>query len=253
MNQLNYYINLIKAAPFLPLLRRQANHILNTMPDLPAPEDTHLNVTEKSYHIVSLGESSMASIGVDSQQHGITGFLASYIEETDQKCSYEIAATSGYTAQKVKDILLPTINSPEADVILIGLGANDSFQVTSPKKWRQNLEGILKTLRQKFEQTPIVFINMPPIKEFPIFTRILKYFVQRQLYILRAELESLIKVHDQVYFIEKELTAKGFISEYNLHGKVANDFYSDGVHPSKLTYKYWGKEIFTFLKKESLL
>ncbi len=253
MNQLNYYLNFLKAVPFIPLLLRQAKHIRKTMPDLPAPEDVRLEVDENNFHVLSLGESSMASIGVDSQRHGITGFFSDFVNEAKKgPCSYEIAAKSGYRADQVKNELLSTINSPSADLILIGLGANDAFQMTTPKKWRSHIEEIVNHLRDRFAQTPIVFINMPPIKEFPIFTSLLKYFVQRQLFILKSELVDLVAPMEKVHVISHELTAVGLIQKYQLGHKQLNDFYSDGVHPSQLTYRLWAREIFEFTDKNKL-
>lgn len=248
MNQLKYYFRLALAAPFMPYLYRKVDRIMNEMPDLPAPEDTMKKVNDAKVHILSVGESSIASIGVDTQEHGLTGFLAQQIEQYhDAKVSYEVIAKSGYTAAKVHDELLSQIQSDSADIIIIGLGANDTFQLTKPKKWRRDLNNILDFLVNRFRDTPIVFINMPPTTEFPVFNRMLKYFVSKQMLILRNELQQLITPYPQVYYIPYKLTAERLIKRYHLQGKRIPDFYSDGVHPSKLTYEMWAREIFDFI------
>ena len=223
---------------------------MDNMPDLPAPSDTRKEVENAKVHILSLGESSIASIGVDTQEDGLTGMLAQQIEKQyDTMASYEIVAKSGYTAAMVNDELLSQIQSESADIIMIGLGANDTFKLSKPKKWRKDLTKMLNFLSKRFKNTPIVFINMPPITEFPVFDRMLKYFVSKQMLILRNELQRLIPSYPQVYYIPRKLTAEWFINRYNLKGKRINDFYSDGVHPSKMTYDMWAREIFDFIQK----
>lgn len=249
MNQLKYYLRLAVAAPFMPYLYKKVNRIMKEMPDLPAPEDIHKENKNAQFHILSLGESSIASIGVDSQEDGLTGSLAQQIEQQYQtKVSYEVTAKSGYTAAMVHDELLAQIKSEKADIIMIGLGANDTFKLSKPKKWRNDLANILDFLTTRFGDTPIVFINMPPTTEFPVFDRMLKYFVSKQMLLLRSELQGLIPSYPSAHYIPFKLTAEKLIKKYQLNGKRIPDFYSDGVHPSKLTYNMWAREIFEFIQ-----
>ena len=130
---------------------------------------------------------------------------------------------------------------------MIGLGANDTFKLTKPKKWGHDLINILDFLSKRFGSTPIVFINMPPTTEFPVFNNMLKYFVSKQMLILRNELQQILPSYPHAYYIANKLTAEAFIKKFNLQGKSVQDFYSDGVHPSRLTYDLWAREIFDFI------
>ncbi len=254
MNQLKYYLRLAIAAPFMPLLHKKVDRIMKDMPDLPAPEDIRKQVNNAQVHVLSVGESSIASIGVDTQENGLTGFLAQQIEAHHKvPVSYEVIAKSGYTAAMVHDELLPTIQSKAADIIMIGLGANDTFKLSKPSKWRSDLTNILDFLTKRFNDTPIVFINMPPTTEFPVFDKMLKYFVSKQMLILRSELQKLIPSYPHAYYIPHKLTAERLIKKYNIKGKQIPDFYSDGVHPSKLTYNMWAREIFEFIQQNVTL
>lgn len=253
-NQLKYYFSLLRASPFMPLLYHQAKHIKNTMPDLEAPTDNIQSDGPNSFHVLSIGESSIASIGANTQQNGITGYLTKQIRSAKKlKCSYEVIAKSGFTAAKVKEVLLPKISSAQANLVIIGLGANDSFQLSSPNKWRKNVREILDHLQHKFGTVPIVFINMPPIVEFPIFTPMLKYYIHRQISILKKELEQLTTPLENVHFMKNELSILGFIRKYNLPNTNIDDFYSDGVHPSELTYKHWASEVFEYINHKGLI
>ncbi len=221
---------------------------MTDMPDLPAPEDVRKEEEDANVHILSLGESSIASIGVQTQEEGLTGYLAKQVKNHyNTNVSYEIVAKSGYTAAKVHEELLGDIQSQQTDLIMIGLGANDTFKLTKPNKWRRDLENILSFLSKRFGNTPIVFINMPPTTEFPVFNNMLKYFVSQQMLILRDELQQLLPSYPQAYYIANKLTAEGFIKKFDLQGKRIQDFYSDGVHPSRLTYDLWAREIFDYI------
>lgn len=239
----------------MPILYKQAKNIMTSMPDLSAPEDIEYSDGPDSFHILSVGESSIASIGVDSQAHGIAGFLAAHLKSRSQSnYSYEVIAKSGYTAEKVKDRLLSKISSSRADLIVIGLGANDAFKLSTPKKWHENVVYIISHLQEKFSaKVPIVFINMPPITDFPIFTTLLKFFVSNQLGILKSELVNIVSKRENVFFMDNNLNTQVFMKKYNLQDKVFDDFYSDGVHPSKITYSIWAKEIIEFLDKECII
>jgi len=224
---------------------------MSEMPDLPAPPDVIKENSDANIHILSIGESSIASLGVDSQEDGLTGFLAKQIETNyNNLVSYEVVAKTGYTAAKVNDKLLPQIQSKNADIIMIGLGANDTFKLSKPNKWGKDLANILDSLKKRFGDTPIVFINMPPTTEFPVFDNMLKYFVSKQMLILRNELQKVVSKYAYTYYIPHKLTADRLIKKHNLNGKQISDFYSDGVHPSKLTYRLWAQEIFEFIDME---
>jgi len=133
---------------------------------------------------------------------------------------------------------------------MIGLGANDTFKLSKPNKWGKDLANILDSLKKRFGDTPIVFINMPPTTEFPVFDKMLKYFVSKQMLILRNELQKVVSKYSYTYYIPHKLTADRLIKKHNLNGKQISDFYSDGVHPSKLTYRLWAQEIFEFIDME---
>ena len=144
------------------------------------------------------------------------------------------------------------MQSTEADLIIMGLGANDSFQISKPKKWKQDLVDIIAHVRKNFGKVPIVFINTPPMEELPALGRLLRFFLNRQMSLLRDELYKVTRNQKGLYFIKKKLTCRALAGKYKLKYDSISDFYSDGVHPSKLTYNLWAKEIFEFIQEKNL-
>ena len=153
---------------------------------------------------------------------------------------------SGFTTKKVTDIIIPSIQETDVDLIVVGLGGNDAFTLSSPKKWRQDVTNLITTLRAKFPDSLIVFCNMPPIKLFPAFTSLIQFTIGNLVEIFGEELSSLVKQFDRVYFSDEVITLKYWLTKYSIEGQVC-DFFSDGVHPSKLTYQTWAKDLAYFL------
>ena len=99
-----------------------------------------------------------------------------------------------------------------------------------------------KPIKTKFPGTVIIFCNMPPIKEFPAFTSLIKFIVGNLVEILGEELKAVATGHENVFYFGDKITLSGWIEKFQLKIKK-EDFFSDGMHPSKLTYQIWAKYI----------
>ena len=53
---------------------------------------------------------------------------------------------------------------------------------------------------------------------------------------------------ENVYYNKEIIALKTWQKRHNLEGNI-DVFFSDGVHPSKLTYQTWGKEMAQFIMK----
>lgn len=249
MNQFKYIFGSICGLPFFPIMYFQGKKILDNMPDLPPPVDTKGILPGKhgKKSVLIMGESTIAGIGASSHQNALVGALCRSIHETYQcTVEYEVVAKSGYTAQQVIDDLLPTVKTKSVDYIVIGLGANDTFQLTNPKKWGERVAHLLMELRDRYKDAKIIFINMAPVRDFLVLSRLLKFFLGQQIDLLGDELTKTIRNFDNVYFIEDRIALEDYMKKTN-HQYRAEDFFSDGVHPSELTYNMWGKDIGRFV------
>ena len=89
---------------------------------------------------------------------------------------------------------------------------------------------------------------MPPIKEFPAFTKIIKFVIGNLVEILGKRLYRKVKNNKNVHFNNEIISIKTWKEKYKIKGN-STTFFSDGVHPSKLTYQIWGKDMATFIMK----
>jgi len=247
---IKYLLGVIISIPLLPLLIFQGKRIKKETPRLPEaknPKGFINSSSNKTFKLIALGESTIAGVGVDFHKNGFTGALAKEIaKQKDIAVLWRVYAKSGYTAKLVRKRLLPKIEESNADAIIIGLGGNDAFKLNSPSLWIFQIVLLIKEVKKKFPKTPIYFTNMPPIKEFPAFTKTIKFIVGNLVEILGKKLHKRVRKKSNVHYNEEIITLKKWKEKFTIKGDT-NIFFSDGVHPSKISYQVWGKDMANFI------
>lgn len=254
-NQIKYILGAIASIPFLPIMYFQGKKIKRNIPQLPEAIGTEgfEGQSSKQINLLTLGESTIAGVGVDQHKNGFTGALAKTLSQHSKfQVNWKVFAKSGYTAKQVAQELIPKIKNFQPDLIVIGLGANDAFNLNSPNRWRAGMNAVLTELNKKFPNAKIICNNMPPIKEFPAFTPLMKNVIGNLVELLGNELNKMVKNYNNVFYINEKMKFEDWINKFDLN-LTRNDFFSDGVHPSKLTYQTWGKEVADFILKNKKL
>ena len=245
---IRYLLGVIISFPLLPLMYYQGKHIRASVPELPEAEGIEGQCqanpsTINTLKIISIGESTIAGVGVQTHEEGFTGAFANELSKLfNMNVSWKVYAKSGYTARKVENKLIPKITETKADMIIIGLGGNDAFTLNSPSKWKVQIRSLIASVKSKFPEAVIIFCNMPPIKEFPAFTTLIKFTIGNLVEILGDELGVIVNDYENTFYFGEKITLKGWIDKFGL--KIQKEeFFSDGVHPSKLTYQTWAIDI----------
>jgi lysophospholipase L1-like esterase len=249
---LKYVLGSIVSLPLLPLLYFQGKKIRKKVPKLPEANEPKGFVNgnfDKTLNLLSIGESTIAGVGVDYHKNGFTGALANTLSiELKSNINWRVYAKSGYTVKQVYQKIIPKIEENTIDIIVIGMGGNDAFTLNSPKKWASDIKNLINLLQTKYPNTPIFFTNMPPIKEFPAFTTSIKFVIGNLVEILGKELNNAIINKKNVYYNNEVVTLKAWSKKHSLPSNNSKIYFSDGVHPSKLTYHVWGEEMAKFIK-----
>ena len=249
-----YYLGAIISLPLLPFIYFQGKNIRKKVPKLPEAKEPEGFVNgnfDKTLNILSIGESTIAGVGVDFHKNGFTGALANTLsKELENNINWKVYAKSGYTVKQVCKNIVPKIEESSTDIIVVGMGGNDAFTLNSPKKWVSDIENLINLLQDKFPGTPIFFTNMPPIKEFPAFTKTIKFVIGNLVEILGNELNNIINNKENVYYYNEIVTLKTWSKRHSLPNNNSKIYFSDGVHPSKLTYHVWGEEMAGFIKSK---
>ena len=254
--QLKYLLGCMLMAPILPLMYVQGKRIRSSVPTLPEAKGSKGYVdikAEKDFNTLLIGESTISGVGVNTHEEGFAGsFSAQLAELTHTNIRWRVYAKSGYTAQDVHDKIVPKIKEAHADLIVIGLGGNDAFGLNSPNKWEKSIHKLIQSLRVKHPSSPIIFTNMPPIKEFPAFTPLIKFSIGNLVEMLGTQLEKMVHKMDNVYYHSMKITLKEWNERLGIEANPSY-YFSDGVHPSKETYQVWGSEFAKFVNSLGFL
>ncbi|MFK7921254.1 MAG: SGNH/GDSL hydrolase family protein [Bacteroidia bacterium] len=246
--KLKYTLGAILTIPFLPLMYLQGKRIKASVPKLPEAKGVEgqaifAKSAKPNLKMLAIGESTIAGVGVATHEEGFVGTLAKELAQRLQaQIDWKVYAQSGYTVKSITKRIVPQISEREIDLIVIGIGGNDAFELISPKRWREDSQNLILDLREKFPNSLMVFCNMPPIKEFPAFTSLIRMTIGNLVEILGEELYELSQDFEKVHYHKEVITLSGWMKKHDVKGST-NDFFSDGVHPAKLTYQVWAKDM----------
>lgn len=253
---LRYLLGATVSIPLLPIIYFQGKRISASVPKLPEATGTVGKTTSNEVHsirLITIGESTIAGVGAKTHEEAFTGALARNLAKaTGKAVQWRVYAKSGYTVKMMREKLLPMIEETALDLIVVGTGGNDAFTLNRPWKWRREQAALITDLQAKFPKTPICFTNMPPIKEFPAFTPLIRFVVGNLVQLLGDELGNLVQDYEQVYFNAEQVSFDTWTKRYNISGDIAQ-FFSDGVHPATITYQIWGKDFANYIARQQIL
>ncbi|MFT4686616.1 MAG: lysophospholipase L1-like esterase [Neolewinella sp.] len=252
--KLKYLVGGAVMIPLLPFMYLHGQRIIKSVPKLPGakyPEGEVPGPKARNLHLLVIGESTMSGVGVATHEEGFTGALARTLGAGWRtKVHWKVYARSGFTLRKLKVELLPLIEEAKADLIVVGMGGNEAFKMNTPAGFRKDMQAVIDDLRAKFgPDVPICFPNMPPIKEFPAFTPLIKFTLGNMVEYFGEELTDLIKDQHNLYYNSEVISLEHWAKTLNME-KDPTAFFSDGVHPSGLTYTTWGADFAQFIQRK---
>ncbi len=245
-----YFIHLLKSIPLLPIIYFQGKKIKKKVQFLPEAKDPEGSVNINSGHnlkVLFIGESSFAGVGSNFHKNSFAGHFSKELSSSfHSNINWKVYAKTGYNVEKVYQRILPKIEETHCDLLVIGIGANDSFEFTQPKKWLQNIQLLIDSLRNKFPKTPISFAQLPTIEAFPALTKEMQFVLGNHKDLLAQYLYNQTLKNENIYFPTDKVDIQKWMKQLKADQTIA-DFFSDGIHPSELTYKLWAKESVQFL------
>ena len=123
------------------------------------------------------------------------------------------------------------------DFVVVALGGNDTFKVSSPNRWRNGMLKLIEIMRAKYPNAVILLANTPRVKDFAVLPPILKSVLWRISLLHHENAKTLVKEFENVYY-------------YDEAGAVADGFFSDGVHPSAHGYALWSEAMIKSLMRK---
>ncbi len=219
----SYWLFQLQLFPWLPFLIYQAKKIRKSSPKLPA-QSPLLTLGQGEKHVVLLGESTVAGVGASSASTTLAGNFSRIFGN-----SYQIEAIGkkGLRVKEAFSLYLKHKNSErkKSEGVLLFLGANDCFLLTSPQEFKKELESLIQQIQVATGAEWIYLAAIPPVHLFPAFSEQMRSFLYRQRNYLLLEMEAIAARKPQVIF-------------HQIPMDLQPEFFSaDGVHPSDLGYQ----------------
>ena len=229
-----------------PILLKQGKETREKFLKLPEPEGSREGIVGQGeiLKLLILGDSAGAGVGVETQEHALSGQIAKNLSKT-HNLDWKLLATTGHTTADVVEYL-PTKKGLRFDVALISLGVNDVTSFISPKKWIKQCESLIQILEQQFSVKRIIWSDLPEMEKFPALPQPLRWLVGARKNHLRKYLVKYISRRNNLELLvfPDELTE----SQENINDWIA----IDGFHPGPRVYTIWAEEfVKQFLDKPS--
>lgn len=145
-------------------------------------------------------------------------------------------AVSGYTVEDALRQELPVVKHLKPDFVTVLIGANDNFSQTDPRIYERELAGFLDELQKLLEKPEnIILITIPDYSKSPAAAGYdsegISTSIEEYNEIIKAEAGKRKLQAADIFEVSQTMTG-------------AEDYISDGLHPSVLGYAKWEKVIY---------
>jgi lysophospholipase L1-like esterase len=218
-----YWLFQLQLFPWLPYLVYQVKKVRESSPKLPS-QSSLLTLGQGEKHVLLLGESTVAGVGASAAAHTLAGNFARLLGD-----SYQIE-TIGKKGLRVKDAFSlyhqhKKSRSATTEGVILFLGANDCFLLTSPQEFKQELRSLMLQIQVETDANWIYLAAIPPVHLFPAFSEQMRSFLSKQRAYLQREMEDIAANDPKVIY-------------HTIPMDLQPEFFSaDGVHPSDLGYQ----------------
>jgi len=226
---------LLRGAVILPQGRRLRRDTPR-LPDAPAPWHGRSDpggggsgsAGERPLHLLVLGDSTAAGVGVDHAELGLGGRLADAVaEHTARTVDWRALGRNGATARDlVRGYLAPALDGP-VDILFLTVGANDALALRSTRAFRRDVRRIVRATRAQHPDAVILMSSLPAFFRFRLLPEPLRGTLYRHSRALEAAARSIVDAeHDARMSPPPPPYTEGF-------------FAIDEFHPSALGYRDW--------------
>ena len=182
-----------------------------------------------------IGESTVAGLGARTHELALAGQFAKQLSDRiGRPVHWHVVGKNGVTARRTIDELLPQMPDEPFDYIFVGLGGNDVMKISSPKKWRRDMNELLGRIRDKHPRVPIFLSNCPMIGMSPVIPQPTKAILWHLSQMHNANITEFTREMPGVYYYRQP-------AQVNLEG-----FFADGIHPSEQGYADWSQAMMKF-------
>ncbi len=236
--QIFYIVGGIAILPFVPFLYWQGRRVrkkIGRLPDAAGETVGQFGEYAETVNLLAIGESTVAGVGAKNHAEALGGQLAKFLcLKLNKSVRWHVLGESGITVGETLERLVPHLPETRMDYVVVALGGNDTFKVSSPNRWRNGMIKLVEILRGKYPNAKILLANTPRVNDFTVLPTTLKFVLWRISMLHHENAKILVKQFENVFY-------------YDEAGAVVEGFFSDGVHPSAYGYGLWSEAMVKFL------
>ncbi len=182
--------------------------------------------------MLTIGDSIAAGVGAAALTEALPGRTAQALAaRLGREVFWCAVGRSGARAAHVRDNLLPTVREEAFDVVVVSVGVNDVTGLSTTRRWRSDLAGLLDSLRSQSPNALIVVAGCPPFSIFPLLPKPLRYLLGMRAKSLDVVTEQEVSRRHNVLFVTTSFDPG------------PGRFSADGYHPSPASYREWGEAL----------
>ncbi len=201
---------------------------------LPAkgPVRHRIDGTGPEIRLLALGDSSIASVGVDDARNGVAASLARLLnEKTGRPVTWRAAGFNSATSGQIRDHVLPNLDAANWTHILLVVGTNDAKNFHSVPRFKREFGGLLYGLRAKWPEARVIWSPIVEMSRMPALPDLLGKILEIRAQAINAKGEALC-------FERGAVPA----SRLPILDPQAG-FSTDGFHASQLGYQAWAEHL----------
>lgn len=193
------YLPELIALPLLPFLIAQGKYTRRVTPRLPEAAGPTTGVVGRGYRgsslsLLTVGESPVAGVGVDTHEEAITGQLAHALAtRMSRPVVWRACGKNGVTAREALEQIVPAIPKLPVDIALVAFGVNDTTAFRPLARWCTDLRDMLAAIDACCKPRVILLSGVPPLAHFPALPQPLRWVMglkARTLDVAAVELAS---------------------------------------------------------------
>ena len=219
----------LTTAVLFPVLLYQGMRTRQTTPRLPEASGSpfgQYGEGEPARCILVIGESTAAGVGAQTHDQGLASQLARELHKgTGQTIAWHTFGVNGIRLNALNRALEQT-DLPEADVVILSMGVNDTTGFTPRKRFRQQLLDLRELLQARYP-APLMLLSVPPMHLFTALPAPLRYVMGWRARLLDNIYRQLASEMPQNF----RYTRYPVIDDTGLLA-------SDGYHPGIKGYRY---------------
>lgn len=153
----------------LPVLLVQGTLVRRTTPRLADAEgvEGRVGAGVGPVRVVMLGDSVAAGVGLTHHEESLVGHLARGLADRSRRpVAWRVLAQTGATASVALGLVDREVLA-DADVVVVSIGVNDTKDLHSDRRWREDLGRLLDAVLETAPRADVLLVGIPPMEVFP--------------------------------------------------------------------------------------